>query len=88
MTKLEIIRNKAHTSLTLKNAYVKLKRIAAGKENWKLMDEYSNMAFTYTSKAKAYNDCLELFGENAEETDEISSIIFKDEMKRLYKQEK
>lgn len=52
------------------------------------MDEYSNMAFTYTSKAKAYNDCLELFGENAEETDEISSIIFKDEMKRLYKQEK
>lgn len=88
MTEIEIIRNKAHTSLTLKNAYVKLKRIAVGKANFKLLDEYSNMAFTYTVEAKAYNDCLELFGENAEETDEISSIIFKDEMKRLYKQEK
>lgn len=44
MTKLEIIRNKAHLSIAFKNTYQRLASIAIEKHNWKMMDEYRNWA--------------------------------------------
>lgn len=88
MTKPEIIRSRAHARLTFQNAYEKLRDLAIEKANWKLMDRYNEWYLIYKFEAKAYNDCLEILGENEEETDEISKTVFKREMIRLYNQEK
>lgn len=83
MTKLEIIRNKAHLSIAFKNTYQRLASIAIEKNNWKMMDEYRNWALVYDFESSAYNECLETFGEIQEETDEISETVFNREMERL-----
>ena len=83
MTKLEIIRNKAHLSIAFKYTYHRLASIAIEKNNWKMMDEYRNWALVYDFESSAYNECLETFGEIQEETDEISETVFNREMERL-----
>lgn len=83
MTKLEIIRNKAHLSISFKNTYQRLASIAIEKHNWKMMDEYRNWALVYDFESSAYNECLETFGEIQEKTDEIAETVFNREMERL-----
>lgn len=83
MTGMEAIRGIVHSTLTLKNTYKRLEGIAIEKENWKLMDEYRNWALVYDFQARAYNKCLVILGENAEETDEIAITVVNREMERL-----
>ena len=83
MTKLEIIRNKAHLSIAFKNTYQRLASIAIGKHNWKMMDEYRNWDLVYDFESSAYNECLKTLGEIPEETDEISETVFNREMERF-----
>ena len=83
MTKLEIIRNKAHLSIAFKNTYQRLASIAIEKNNWKMMDEYRNWALVYDFESSAYNECLKTLGEIPEETDEIAETVFNREMERF-----
>ena len=79
--RIEIIRRKAHTSITMKNAYEKLSCFAVREHNQKLVDKYIEWAFFYENEARAYNDCLGLFGAKPEETDDIAEYIINDESK-------
>lgn len=83
MTEIETIRCKAHLSLAFKNTYQKLACIASEKRNWKLREEYGNLAFAYDLESSAYNDCLEILDENPEETDEIAETIFNQKITRI-----
>lgn len=47
------------------------------------MEEYRNWALVYDFQVRAYNKCLVILGENAEETDEIAITVVNREMKRL-----
>lgn len=83
MTEIETIRCRAHLSLAFKNTYLKLACIASEKRNWKLREEYGNLALAYDFESSAFNECLEILGENPEETDEIAETIFNQEITRL-----